>query len=497
MTGGTVTRDPPPGLDTTVDVVIVGAGACGLVAALRAHAAGADVIVLERDPSPSGSTAMSSGFVPAPDTRFQKALGIEDDTPERLEADILVKSHGQSVPHLVRLASETIGPALEWLADEAGIDWIVLDDFLYPGHSRHRMHAVPDKTGEALLARLLAACEAAGVPIVTQARVTRLFETEDRRIGAVEIERPNGATEIIGCGALVLACSGYGGNQELLRRHIPEIAEGLYFGHAGNTGDAVLWGEALGARLTHLSGYQGHGSLAHPHGILVSWALMMEGGIQVNAEGRRFSNEHGGYSEQAEKVIAQPGHIAWNLYDRRIHEFVLSFPDYRETVKAGAIREAAEVAGLAGVSGLPETALVETMSEIAQCRSGVATDAFGRDFTAKPAWQPPFYAVKVTGALFHTQGGLMIDADARVVDPQDRPFPNLFAGGGAACGVSGPAASGYLSGNGLLTAIAFGLSAIAKLLGRLSLHFQMRSINRHHAKMKFTCDSGPRCTPGT
>jgi fumarate reductase flavoprotein subunit len=39
------------------------------------------------------------------------------------------------------------------------------------------------------------------------------------------------------------------------------------------------------------------------------------------------------------------------------------------------------------------------------------------------------------------------------------PFPNLFAGGGAACGVSGPDVSGYLSGNGLLTAIAFGFIA--------------------------------------
>lgn len=62
-------------------------------------------------------------------------------------------------------------------------------------------------------------------------------------------------------------------------------------------------------------------------------------------------------------------------------------------------------------------------------------------------------------ALFHTQGGLAVDEDARVLDRTGRPFPNLFAGGGAACGVSGPDASGYLSGNGLLTAIAPGYLA--------------------------------------
>ena len=67
--------------------------------------------------------------------------------------------------------------------------------------------------------------------------------------------------------------------------------------------------------------------------------------------------------------------------------------------------------------------------------------------------------MRVTGALFHTQGGLMIDDRARVLRPDGSPLPNLFAGGGAACGVSGPDISGYLSGNGLLTAMAFGAVA--------------------------------------
>jgi fumarate reductase flavoprotein subunit len=71
----------------------------------------------------------------------------------------------------------------------------------------------------------------------------------------------------------------------------------------------------------------------------------------------------------------------------------------------------------------------------------------------------PFHAVKVTGALFHTQGGLVIADDARVMRPDGTCFANLFASGGAACGVSGPDVEGYLSGNGLLTAIAFGYLA--------------------------------------
>lgn len=456
---GSISRSSPGRIDARSDVVVIGAGACGLVAALRAQAEGAEVIVLERDASPSGSSSMSSGFVPAPATPYQRAAGVGDDSPERFEADIVAKSKGRSAAHLARLAARTIGPALEWLGDEQGIEWIVLDDFLYPGHSRHRMHAVPEKTGSALLARLLSAVERAQIPIVTEARATRLFIGGGNRVDAVEVERPDGVTEIIGCGALILACNGFGGNGELVRRHIPEIAEALYYGHAGNTGDALAWGQALGARLEHLSGYQGHGSLAHPHGILISWALMSRGGIQVNIHGRRFSDESGGYSEQAVQVLAQPGGFAWNIYDERIHDFALSFPDYQQAVKAGAIRAAGNVAELAAAIGLPEAALRATLDEIETCRTGRQADPLGRDFTSLPALEPPFHAVRVTGALFHTQGGLMIDEAARVVAADGTLFPNLFAGGGAACGVSGPDVSGYLSGNGLLTAIAFGFLA--------------------------------------
>ncbi len=454
-----VVRTPPERVDAECEVVVVGAGACGLTAALRAKAAGAEVLVLERDASPTGSTSLSSGFVPAAATRFQKAAGIDDDSPDLLKRDIERKTHRRAVPHLVDLACDRIGPALEWLAEAHGLEWIVLTDFLYPGHSRHRMHAVPEKTGSGLLARLLAAGEGIGLPIASNAHCDRLYLDEGDSVTAVGIARPDGGEEIVACKALVLACNGYGGNPDLVRRYIPEMADGLYHGHPGNRGDALLWGEALGAKLEHLGAYQGHGSLAHPQSILITWAVMMEGGIQVNRSGARFSNEHGGYSEQAVAVLDQADGLAWNLYDRRIHDFALDFPDYREALAAGAVRRADSLASLAEVTGLPEEGLAETLSLTRACHRGTARDPYGRGFSGKPPLEAPYYAVKVTGALFHTQGGLVIDERARMVGRDGRAFRNLFAGGGAACGVSGPEVSGYLSGNGLLTAIAFGFVA--------------------------------------
>jgi succinate dehydrogenase/fumarate reductase flavoprotein subunit len=449
---------PPASFDIETDVVVVGAGACGQIAGLRALEGGSEVIVLERDARPTGSSSMSSGFIPAADTRFQRAIGVVDTLGE-LAADIQKKAAGGADPVIVKTVTEQIGPALEWLADSHDLEWQVLDDFLYPGHTKHRMHAVPEKIGAALIARLLAAAEAAGLTVVSDARVTTLHLTDEDQITGVTLTRPDGTTESIACKAMVLACNGYGGNPELVAENIPEIAGAPYFGHPGNTGDAVLWGRALGAATKDLSAYQGHGSLAHPHGILITWALMMEGGIQVNAEGRRFSNEHGGYSEQSVKVLSQPYGIAWNIYDDRLHRIGMGFPDYREAIAAGAMRSGDDARALSAFTGLPADALENTLAQMVALCAGKAADPFGRDFTGKPMLSDPLHAVKVTGALFHTQGGLVIDAQARVLRPDGTPLPNLYAGGGAACGVSGPRVEGYLSGNGLLTAVALGFVA--------------------------------------
>lgn len=453
--------------DPHVPVLIIGAGACGLVAALAARDAGAEALVLERDATPAGSTALSSGFIPAAHTRFQRAQGIAD-SPAQFAADIQRKNHGEADARLVEAVCQASGPTIEWLADRHGVEFVLVEGFLYPGHTALRMHAVPEKTGAALMAALQRACTAAGVDLLTSGRVTTVYADTARRVRGVEFERPDGSREVVGCDALVLACSGFGGNPEMVRQHIPEIASALYFGHVGNQGDAVRWGTALGAAVKDLTAYQGHGSVATPHGILITWALAMEGGIQVNADGARFSNEHAGYSEQCLPVLEQPGSVAWTVYDERLHRLGLEFEDYRQAHSLGAVKRDETIAALAAACGLPAAGLQATLADVERCAAAEARDPFGRDFTTKPRLAAPYYGVKVTGALFHTQGGLLVDERACVLDSRGLPFPNLFAGGGAACGLSGAHVWGYLSGNGLLSAVTVGRLAgqSAALLGR-------------------------------
>ena len=440
--------------DVDTEIAIIGAGACGLVAALAANDAGAQVIVLERDPVPQGSTALSSGLIPAAETKAQKIQGLEDSCSQ-MAADINNKAHHENDPAIVEAVCRQSALSINWLNDTHGLKLTVIDSFLYPGHSAYRMHGTPSKTGQELIGALSRRVEELDIPILTDALVADLYADGDGRIYGIGYSRPDGSVETVGCRALILACNGYGGNPEMVASLIPDMKDALYFGHAGNRGDAVTWGRTLGAGMSDLGAYQGHGSVAYPHNILVSWALMMEGGIQVNTNGERFSNEHEGYSEQARRVIAQPDGVVWAIYDQRLHDFALDFDDYRNAKAAGAIQQAVTSDALAELCDLPIANLVESIDMVRALAIDKGQDQFGRIFEKDPL-EPPYYAVRVTGALFHTQGGLNVDDRARVLDLRGDLFPNLFAGGGAARGLSGPSDWGYLSGNGLLTAVAFG-----------------------------------------
>jgi len=236
--------------------------------------------------------------------------------------------------------------------------------------------------------------------------------------------------------------------------HLPSISKGLWFGHDGNQGEAVHWGEQLGASIKHIGAFQGHGNVATPHGILISWAVITQGGVQVNSEGLRFWDESQGYSEAARAVLSQPGGNVVTVFDARIADIARQFEDFKNAEVVGAVKTADSIEALANQFSLPAEQLRQTIETLPQNQ----TDEFGRHFS-NDLLQAPYMAVKVTGALFHTQGGLDVDANGRVIHQDGSLFVNLYAGGGAACGVSGSGDSGYLSGNGLLSAVVLGYKA--------------------------------------
>src|SRR5512140_431052 len=137
--------DPRAKFEATVPVVVVGAGGAGAMAALAARHAGANVLVLDRDASPGGATARSSGMIPAAGSAAQAAAEIVD-TPDRYAEDIQAKANGSADAALVEAYTQQSAGVLDWLTRQYGIRFELVEG-LAPGHSARRMHALADRGG--------------------------------------------------------------------------------------------------------------------------------------------------------------------------------------------------------------------------------------------------------------------------------------------------------------------------------------------------------------
>lgn len=442
--------------DVETDVVVIGAGACGMIASLAAEEKGAEVLLLEKEKKVGGNTSLSQGMIPAAGTRFQKAAGIED-SPELMAEDIFKKNNYESDPEITLHLCRESKNLVEWLVDSIGIQLEIVTDFIYPGHSRHRIHAPSTRKGEQIVKELRnAILNRKNILLVTQAPVKGLISTEgDGRVIGCEVEIFGQGINRVRAKKIILACNGFGNNKEMLKKYIPEMADAFYFGHEGNTGEGILWGIELGAATEHMGAYQAHGSVAFPHATLLTWVVIVNGGFQVNKQGKRFSNEYTGYSEHAIEVLKQEDKIAIEIFDDRIYRSVLGFEDFDQCIKIGAVKRAETIEELAEMFQLPPEELRRTLEIYNLAAEGRIMDPLGRNYFKGPL-KPPYYGVRVTGALFHTQGGLKVNKKAQVLRSDGSIIPNLYAGGGVAVGVSGSGVKGYCSGNGLLAATVLG-----------------------------------------
>lgn len=440
------------------DVVVGGAGGAGTAAALAAAGQGLSVLLLDHLSAfrRGCNTYMSTSMIPAAGTRWQRAAGI-DDSPPVFYADIMRKTKGAAYPVLAEALTAVGSELVEWLADEQDLPLELATDFDYPGHSRQRCHTLPSRSGHVLHGHLMLRVDAASAITVAAPMELRSVALDNGAVSAATVSTPDGAEEVVRTGAVVLATGGFAADPELVRTLIPEIAGALYFGSEGCTGDGLRIGRALHADTGYLDSYQGHGSVATPHGVMVTWAAVMHGGVLVNAAGRRFGDETTGYSEYAREVMKQPAGVAWVVIDERIDGLCRPFADYADLVAQGGIDWCEDVAGAAARIGCPPAGLEETLDTAERARLQTEPDAFDRKLWEAPL-TAPYGIIKVTGALFHTQGGLLTDSGGAVLK-ESVPIPGLYAAGGAAAGISGHGPDGYLAGNGLLAALGLGYLA--------------------------------------
>src|ERR1700732_2232287 len=106
-------------MQPNADVLVIGAGACGLATAIAAHDSGVSVAIIEKLDRPGGNSSLSTGSVPAAGSRFQREAGIAD-SPERFVADLMRIGGATDCPDLVRSVVHTSAATVEWLSRSCG-----------------------------------------------------------------------------------------------------------------------------------------------------------------------------------------------------------------------------------------------------------------------------------------------------------------------------------------------------------------------------------------
>lgn len=438
------------------DVAIVGAGGCGLTAALTVAESGQRALLLERDSVIGGSTTISAGIFVAAGSRLQQANGASG-TAEELAADIFQLNDHQSDAAVTLALCQESGPLMDWLVTQ-GVPLEHMPAYKYLGMSRAWIHSPPQRHGSVITTALLNTIQQnPAIDLRLQTAVTGLSLNEGR-VSGLQAQASTGEKLTVRARSVILAASGFGANPAMVARYIPELAGASYYGAPHVMGEAIQWGQSLGAAVDHMGAYQSHSSIAYPKMMLVTTYLINHGAIQVNQQGHRFGDETDTYAGHALAVQHQPGRSVVEVFDENIlRQTLANYPRFAECLEAGLVQRAETLPELAGHFDVDGRNLTATIDQY-QAAIQEGLDEFGRTQFGEP-FSPPFYGIRVTSALVQTLGGLRVDAQAQVLHADGHPLPGLYAGGGTAAGLAGERTQGYLAGTGLLA--AFGLGRIA------------------------------------
>jgi 3-oxo-5alpha-steroid 4-dehydrogenase len=456
--------------DAEVDVLVLGLGAAGAAAALEAAGAGVETLVLERAGGGGGTSAMSGGVLYlGGGTALQKACGF-DDSPEEM-FKYLLASCGESPDEAkTRLYCEGSVEHYDWVVAQ-GVPFKPVfyygcsgepptdDGLVWSGSERaHPFHeiAVPaprghvprmeHQTGPLLMQKLCAAVDASPARVAANHRAVALVQEPDGSVVGAVAESFGEGRAFRARRGVVLTTGGFINDDAMLAAHAPLLARCEFrVGAEGDDGSGIRLGVAAGAATIHMDA----ASISLP--ATQPWGLKR--GILVNAQGQRFINEDAYYGRLGEWALVHHGGRAWLVVDDAVFEK----PDYpRELAAAGETP-----AELERELGLPEGSLESTLALYNRHAERGSDPVFHkRSEYVTPLSRPPYGAFDCTtqGSLYaaFTLGGLHTDADSRVLDPEARPIPGLFAAGRATSGV---AAGGYSSGLSLGDATFFGRRA--------------------------------------
>lgn len=456
------------------DVVVVGYGSAGAVAAIEAARGGARVLLVEKLAHLGGNSILSAGYMrvaedaEAAAAYLSIACGAHVPRPV---VDVIARGMTGIIPYLEELArplnanvfrntgpnqgAENTDDLYDWPGRET-FGWAGIESI--PGFTGYDwMHF--GKLGPYWMRVLESNVDLLGVEVWYETSATQLIIEAGEVVG-VSLQRGGQTVDVYANGGVILTCGGFEFDEQL-RRSFMEIPTIYPIGSPGNTGDGIRMALQAGASLWHP--WHVHGSYGfkvpdfpvafrnHLGGVRrnqrkVAWII-------VDQQGRRFMNE---VPVAPQDTGARPfAHLdsergtfdripAWLIFDEAartlgpIGKPLASVSDHyyewsadnSEEIRRGWILQANSVEELAQKTALPVDNLRATLARWQQAiDSGVDVDFERPAGTFAPVSQPPFYAIQTWPVVTNTQGGPPHDEHHRVVNALGSAVPGLYAAG--------------------------------------------------------------------
>lgn len=452
--------------EVETSVLVIGAGGSGMSAAITLQEQGVDVLLVEKNASAGGATALTGALINGGMSEQQKQRGVTDDVTTMF-MDMMEYGSFLNDARMAWLMVNHCGEAVDWLHDTVGVEFEEALNY-FPEHTNDRAFYPKGKEPGYLTRTMESYYLENGGEIRYETRATELIYEDGAVKGAI-CETPEGKL-IVHADATILATGGYGASVELRPEDQTSI---LFYGYSGSTGDGIKMAEAIGAKVHYMEYLK-----SYPQGIekpleggnisedgmvfkanayispLASQAATLsDGAIYVNKSGERCMNENLDFvsikkaTMQQEGlevflVLNQKGYDNWiasmktsaGLTDEIVSEWLQCEDDSSAPVfRTGSTLE--EVAAKAGIDG---ATLAETVSHFNEMVAAGEDTDFGRaEMDVALDDDGAWYIIEQRLRMATSLGGLKTDTDFCVFDTEENPIPGLYACGETIGGVHG------------------------------------------------------------
>lgn len=442
----------PQGVEkVSTDVIVIGGGAGGMAAAVRAAQQGAKVILIEKRPNIGGATQLNAGTLIATGSRYQREVMKETkDSPALAYKDIMRVGEYKNDPVLVKMVTEKAGGVVDWLIDDLKIPYGPAAT-QYPDHSANRQLGVQGRSVNWLKLMNRHLTEFGG-KVMTNTRAQEFITDKNGNVVGVKATMQNGQKINFSAKSVVLAAGGYGANRSMLPKPVSTY---LFYGLDTETGDGLAMGKKIGADTINLDLVkqypQGVETIPH-HGLAATASstdtMKKSGAIYVNRDGKRIVNELADLGTLTKVTEAQKDAImyivmdkaAWKQYvAKSLEDKLVAAPSdlnkWTQIVNNGypVMATSAKVTDAAQKMGIDPKALSQTIADWNKMVANGKDTAFDRK-VLMPLSDGPYYIVEQKPRFQTTLGGLKANADMQILRKNGKPIGNLY---GAGCVVGG------------------------------------------------------------